>query len=87
MTVEEWKIVNEAARVLVVPIGTFLSGVTAFIAVQVQRVLGQLRMMNGRLKEVEDWQEGHEVVDKERFEALKRELTIQERRCVEHLRK
>ena len=54
---------------------------------QLTLILTQLKILNGRMGKMETWQDGHEHLDRERFDSLQRELDIQGKRCVEHIRK
>ena len=49
-----------------------------WIALQVQRVLVQLRLLNGRITKLEICQLGHEALDNARFGALQREIEMLE---------
>ena len=51
-----------------------------WIALQVQRVLVQVRLLNGRITKLENQQVGHDTLDDARFGALQRELELIEPR-------
>jgi len=73
MTELLWNKLFEASPALILAL-------VSWIALQVQRVLNQLRTLNGRITKLEDQQVGHDTLDDARFGALQRELELIEPR-------
>ena len=67
MNSTEWKHLNDALRILAGPIA-------GFMLVQLQRILTQLRLLNGRMMKLETQAVAHSSDDDHRFNAIQRDL-------------
>ena len=67
MNSTEWKHLNDALRILAGPIA-------GFMLVQLQRILTQLRLLNGRMMKLETQATAHGLDDDHRFAAIQRDL-------------
>lgn len=63
----DWAHLNDALRILAVPLA-------GFITVQLQRILGQLRTLNGRMIKLEVKLDDHTGEDDRRFAAGQRDI-------------
>ena len=63
----EWAHLNDALRILVTPLAVF-------VVVQLQKILGQLRTLNGRMIKLETQAVEHSSDDDHRFNAIQRDL-------------
>ena len=67
----------ELVQVFALPIG-------GWALRQLSLILGQLKMLNGRISRLESWQEHHERLDMERFQSIQHELDHQRTQVENH---
>ena len=73
MTEADWHVLSEAFRIL----SPVLGGWAVYL---LRQVLGQLRLLNGRMTRTETWQDEHNKQDDIQFDRINRELDLLQQR-------